>query len=79
MSHSLQVHSEALSPEEESLRAIERTRGLLDNALTALDAQDDEHIALAYERAAECADTIARALWFLHRMTKPLEPATPSP
>ncbi len=59
---------ELLSPREESVRAMEDTRRLLQEALALLDAPERERACVvAYEHAAECADHIAKALWFLHR------------
>jgi hypothetical protein len=57
-------------PLDESLRALEDTRRLLDEAISALDSGDDEQLARAYDRAAECADHVARALWFLRRVAR---------
>ena len=70
MSLSLEGHAEILPPIEESLAALEHTRNLLQDAVAALDTGDEEQLVLAYEHAAECADNIARALWFLHRAAK---------
>ena len=70
MSLSLEGHAEILPPMEESAAALEHTRKLLQDAVTALDTGDDEQLVLAYEHASECADNIARALWFLYRATK---------
>lgn len=64
---SLEGHATVLPPLDESVAAMEHTRKLLDDALVALDSDDDEQLTLAYEHAAECADHIARALWFLYR------------
>ena len=71
MSLSLEGHAEIRPAEEEALSAIEHTRSLLQRAVAALDTGDEEELTLAYEHAAECADNIARALWFLHRWAKP--------
>ena len=49
---------------------MEHTRQMLQDAVTALDSEDEEQLVLAYEHASECADNIARALWFLHRAAK---------
>jgi hypothetical protein len=80
MSASLEGHAEIRRPEEEGLAAIEHTRRLLDEALAALDrftgGADDEQLTAAYEHAAECADHIGRALWFLRRVAREGEPAT---
>ena len=70
MSLSLEGHAEILPPIEECVAALEHTRTLLQAALTALDTGDEEQLELAYEHASECADNIARALWFLYRATK---------
>jgi len=72
---SAEPHAELRSPTEESFSSIEHTRQLLHDALAALDKYartdgDDEQLTFAYEQAAECADHIGRALWFLRRMTK---------
>ncbi|MGI8424907.1 MAG: hypothetical protein ACR2NO_12490 [Chloroflexota bacterium] len=67
---SLEGHAEVLPPLEESVAAMEHTRKLLHDAVVALDSGDDEQIPLAYEHAAECADNIARALWFLFRTAR---------
>jgi hypothetical protein len=72
---SVEPHAELRSPTEEGVRAIEHTRQLLQNALAALDKYsgaegDDEQLSAAYELAAECADHIGRALWFLRRMAR---------
>ena len=77
MSLSLEGHAEILPPVEESLAALEHTRKLLNDAVAALDAGDEEQLVLAYERASECADNIARALWFLYRAAK--HGQTPAP
>jgi hypothetical protein len=53
---------------DESLKAIDNTRRLLDEAIVALDSGDDEQLAHAYERATECAGQVARAIWFLRRV-----------
>jgi hypothetical protein len=58
------------TPQEEAVRAIEETRAALRDAITSLDTTDDERHAHAYERAAECADHVARALWFLRRVER---------
>jgi hypothetical protein len=70
MSLSLEGHSEILPPIDEAVAALEHTRKLLQEGLTALDTGDVEQLVLAYEHASECADNIARALWFLYRATK---------
>lgn len=57
-----------LSPREESVRAIEATRHALQEAIAGLESSGDERVARAYEFAAECADHVARALWFLRRL-----------
>ncbi len=57
-------------PLEESVRAIEHTRQLLEEAISALDSGDDDQLAHAYERTAGCADHVARALWFLRRVAR---------
>ena len=76
MSLSLEGHAEILPPIEESVAALEHTRKLLQEAVTALDTADEEQLVLAYEHASECADNIARALWFLYRAAK--DAATPA-
>ena len=70
MSLSLEGHAEILPPLQESAAALEHTRKLLHEAILALDTAEEEQLVLAYEHASECADNIARALWFLHRATK---------
>jgi hypothetical protein len=76
MTSSLQGHADILHPAEESAAALERTRKLLSEALAALDTGDEEQLVLAYEHASECADNVARALWFLYRAAK--DGATPA-
>jgi hypothetical protein len=76
MSLSLEGHAEIRAPEVEALTAIEHTRKLLADALACLDSGDDEQLVLGYEHASECADNIARALWFLRRMSKEQAPGT---
>ena len=76
MSQSLEGHAEILPPVEESLAALEHTRKLLHEAVAALDSGDEEQLVLAYEHASECADNIARALWFLYRAGKDGDAAT---
>ena len=70
MSLSLEGHAEILPPIEEGVAALEHTRKLLQEAVAALDTADVEQLVLAYEHASECADNIARALWFLYRAAK---------
>ena len=70
MSLSLEGHAEILPPLVESVAALEHTNKLLQEAVTALDTGDEEQLVLAYEHASECADNIARALWFLYRVAK---------
>lgn len=70
MSLSLEGHAEILPPIVEGVAALEHTRKLLQEAVIALDTGDEEQLVLAYEHASECADNIARALWFLYRATK---------
>ena len=70
MSLSLEGHAEILPPIEEAVAALEHTRKLLMDAVSALDTADVEQLVLAYEHAQECADNIARALWFLYRAGK---------
>ena len=70
MSLSLEGHAEILPPIQESVAALEHTHKLLQEAVAALDNGDEEQLVLAYEHASECADNIARALWFLHRAAK---------
>ena len=70
MSLSLEGHAEILPPLDESVAAMEHTRKMLQDAVAALDTGDEEQLVLAYEHASECADNIARALWFLYRATK---------
>ena len=70
MSLSLEGHAEILPPREEAAAALEHTRKLLQDAVTALDTEDVEQLVLAYEHASECADNIGRALWFLYRAGK---------
>ena len=70
MSLSLEGHAEILPPIEESVAALEHTRKLLQDAVIALDTADEEQLVLAYEHASECADNVARALWFLYRAAK---------
>jgi hypothetical protein len=43
---------------------------LLDEAIAVLDSGGDEQLAHAYERTAGCADHVARALWFLRRVSR---------
>jgi len=61
---------------EEAVAAIEHTRLLLQQAVELLDSSDDEKQVVAYEHAAECADNIARALWFLRRVERERQPAS---
>ena len=61
---------------EEAVAAIEHTRLLLQQAVELLDTGDDEKQVAAYEHAAECADNIARALWFLRRVERERHPAS---
>ena len=70
MTTSVEPPAELLSPTDEATRAIEHTRQLLHDALAAFDSGDDERLNVAYEHAAECADNIGRALWFLRRMAR---------
>ena len=70
MSLSLEGHAEILPPIQESVASMEHTRTLLHEAVAALDTEDDDKLVLAYEHASECADNIARALWFLYRAAK---------
>ena len=64
------AHVAILTPLEESIRAIETTRRLLQEAVEHLDTGDDEQQVYAYEKSAECADHIAKALWFLRRLER---------
>lgn len=70
MSTSLEGHADLRPASEESAAAIERTRHLLHEAVVLLDSEDDEKLVIAYEHASECADNIARALWFLRKMER---------
>ena len=79
MSLSLEGHAEILPPIEESVAALEHTRRLLHEAVAALDTRDEEQLVLAYEHASECADNIARALWFLYRAAKDGDTTTTAP
>lgn len=69
-------HGEPPVPAIEARRAIEDTKRLLAEALHAVDAEDDEKLTHAYELAAECADHIARGLWFLRSAEREREGAS---
>lgn len=59
--------SEALSPVEAAIRAIEDARLRVAEAVAAVASGDEAQLSRAYELTAECTDPIARALWFLRR------------
>ena len=67
------------APGEEAARAIEETRRRLAEAAEALASGDDERLPQAYELVAECADIVARGLWYLRRHQRELEGAPGRP
>ncbi|HEX2033804.1 MAG TPA: hypothetical protein VHS99_06450 [Chloroflexota bacterium] len=55
------------TPVDEARLAIVAARQRLESAITTLAGGDENSVGQAYATTAQCADDVARALWFLRR------------